>query len=139
MNHENLGWTNLKFSCKLTFFTATLHKAFLFMLGPIMKKEILADGIHFQPCGRQVLHRLFPLHYLKLKPTKNDQALTVLNGDIIKNKKVEVVPADSKMSSHIPTLPGATLIHSYLKKYTKNFKESKLCSQHTILCCQDTF
>lgn len=85
----------------------------------MIKNQILPDRMHFQPSGRQVLHRESPLHHLKLKSTKNDQEPTVLNRDIIKSKKAGFFPAESKTS--LPILPKATLLHSYLKKCTKKF------------------
>lgn len=60
---------------------------------------------------------------MKLKPIKNDQEQADLNRDIIKSKKVEFFPAESKTSLHIHILPEVALLYSYLKKiHQKNFK-----------------
>lgn len=71
---------------------------------------------------------------MKLKPSKNDKEPIVLNRDTIKSKKVEIFPAESKTTSHIPILPEATSLHSYLKKYTNIFlREQSLFLTHDFV------
>lgn len=90
----------------------------------MIKKQILPDRMHFQPSGRQVLHRESPLHHLKLKSTQTDQEPTVLNRDIIKSKKAGFFPAESKTS--LPILPKATFTTLLFEKMHQKFLRKQL-------------